>query len=691
MNGAPEFLTSLAVVLCVAGVTTVIFQKLRQPVVFGYLVAGMIVGPHIPIPLVADTETVRTLSELGVILLLFSMGLEFRLSKLIAVGPTAGVIAVINSSLMIWLGYEAGRLFGWTPLESFYAGAIVAISSTTIISKAFLEQGVKGKHTKIVFGVLISDDLIAIFLLTVLTTVSSGAAVSAGSLAATGGRLAAFLAVLLVIGILTVPRLIRALVRLDRPETTLVASIGICFAFALLAHVFGYSVALGAFIAGSLVAESGVEAAIKPLVEPVRNMFAPIFFVSVGMLIDPVLVARHWPAVLAFTLLVVFGKVAGVTFSTFLTGSGIRTSVQTGMSLAQIGEFSFIIAGIGLTTGATREFLYPVAVAVSAATTLLTPWMIRWSGPVASRIDRRLPKPMRTFAALYGSWVEQLRIVRPVEPSSFPIRHQVGRLALDAVFLVTIVVGASFLREEAAGAIAFGAGVSPEAAHWVFLATAALVSALFVYGIIRSVQFLGRALAARALPEAAEGGLDLAAAPRRALVVTLQLAIALLIGMPMLMILQPFLPPFRGGFVLLAVVVLLGIAFWRSAANLEGHVRAVSQVIVDMLAKQAKGKEGDEDGADAFRRLQEALPGLGCVSPLRLDAGSHAVGRTLAELDVGSLTGAAILVVMRGEEGNLIPAGKDALKFGDLLALTGTPEAVEEAKKLLLAGPDALT
>jgi monovalent cation:H+ antiporter-2, CPA2 family len=685
MNGAPEFLTSLAVVLCVAGVTTVIFQRLRQPVIFGYLVAGMIVGPHIPIPLVADPATIHTLSELGVILLMFFLGLEFSLGKLFRVGPTAGVIAVIQTSLMVWLGYETGRLFGWTPLESFYAGAIIAISSTTIIIKAFLDQGVKGKFAEIVFGVLIVEDLIAILLLAVLTTVSSGATVSAGSLAATGGRLAAFLAGLLVVGMLTVPRLIRALVRLDRPETTLVASIGICFAFALLAHAFGYSVALGAFLAGSLVAESGVEKTVERLVEPVRDMFAAVFFVSVGMLIDPLLVARHWPAVLAFTLLVVFGKVAGVTFGTFLTGSGIRTSVQTGMSLGQIGEFSFIIAGIGLTTGATRDFLYPVAVAVSAATTLLTPWMIRWSDPVASRIDRRLPKPLRTFSALYGSWLEQLRTVPSMESFFFRSRRHVGQLALDAAFLVSIVVGASFLKEEAAGAIAIGAGVSPVVAQWIFHAAVAAISALFVYGIIRSIQFIGRALAARAMPEAAEGGPDLAAAPRRVLVVTLQLAIVLLIGMPMLVILQPFLPRFQGGFFLLAVLALLGVAFWRSAANLEGHVQAVTQVIVDMLAKQAKGKEWEED--DAFRRLHEVLPGLGSVSSLRLDADSFSAGRTLAELDVGSLTGAAILVIMRDEEGSLIPTGKDTLKPGDVLALTGTPDAVGEARRLLLDGP----
>jgi CPA2 family monovalent cation:H+ antiporter-2 len=250
MHDVHEFLKNLALVLCVAAVTTVIFQRFRQPVVFGYLLAGMIVGPHIPVPLVADEDMIRTLSELGVILLLFSLGLEFSLRKLFQIGPTAGLVAVAQSSGMVWIGYVLGQLFGWTTLESVYAGAIIAISSTTIIAKAFEEQRVKGRFTDIVLGVLIIEDLIGIFLIAILTTISSGTAVSASSLALTGARLATFLAGLIGVGLLLIPRIVRGVVRMNRPETTLVASIGICFAAALLALSFGYSVALGAFIAG---------------------------------------------------------------------------------------------------------------------------------------------------------------------------------------------------------------------------------------------------------------------------------------------------------------------------------------------------------------------------------------------------------------------------------------------------------
>ena len=235
MHDAHEFLRTLAVVLCVAAVTTVVFQRLRQPVVFGYLLAGMIVGPHIPIPLVADEAIVETLSELGVILLLFSLGLEFSLRKLLRIGPTAGLVALAQSSGMVWIGYVLGQLLGWTTLESVFAGAVIAISSTTIIAKAFEEQRVKGKFTDIVLGVLIIEDIIGIFLIAILTTVSSGTAVSPASLAITGARLATFLVGLVGVGLLLIPRITRAVVRMGRPETTLVASIGICFAAALLA------------------------------------------------------------------------------------------------------------------------------------------------------------------------------------------------------------------------------------------------------------------------------------------------------------------------------------------------------------------------------------------------------------------------------------------------------------------------
>ncbi|HMA43531.1 MAG TPA: cation:proton antiporter, partial [Gemmatimonadales bacterium] len=226
MLEAHEFLKSLTIVLAVAAVTTVVFQRLRQPVVLGYLMAGLIVGPHLPIPLVADPAVVQTLSELGVILLMFSLGLEFSLRKLAAVGPTAGLTALLQSSLMLWLGFMLGRLFGWTGLESLFTGAIIAISSTTIIAKVFAEQGVTGRLRELVVGILIVQDLIAVLLMAILTGVASGSGLAAGPLLVLVARLGTFLFGLIAVGLLLVPRAMRAVIRLNRPETTVIASIG---------------------------------------------------------------------------------------------------------------------------------------------------------------------------------------------------------------------------------------------------------------------------------------------------------------------------------------------------------------------------------------------------------------------------------------------------------------------------------
>ena len=403
------FLVNLALVLSVAALTSLVFQRLRQPVVFGYLVAGMIVGPNIPVPLVADQAMVRTLAELGVILLMFSIGLEFSMRRLLQVGGAAGIAAIAETSVMMLLGFLAGRLLGLTALESIFLAAIVAISSTTIIVKAFAEHGVRGRVKEIVLGILIVEDLIAILLIAILTAVGEGEGLSPREVVATTLRLALFLAGLVGVGLLTVPRLIRAAVRSERAETILVSSMGVCFAASLLALSLGYSVALGAFIAGALVAESGQEKAVEHLVTPVRDLFVAIFFVAVGMLFDPSVLVDYWWMVLALVVIVIAGKVLAVSSGVFLIGEGLRPAVQAGMSLAQIGEFSFIVASVGLATGSTREFLLPVVVAVSAITTLTTPALIRAAPRVAKLVDAKLPGPLQTFVALYGSWFERLR------------------------------------------------------------------------------------------------------------------------------------------------------------------------------------------------------------------------------------------------------------------------------------------
>lgn len=703
MHQSHEFLRNLALVLGAAAAATIVFQRLRLPVVFGYLVAGMIVGPHLPIPLLADERMVQTLSELGVILVLFALGLQFSLRKLLRVGPAAAMIAVLETSAMMALGYLAGRAFGWTTLESVYAGALVAISSTTIIAKAFDEQRPTGRFTQVVFGILVVEDLIAIFLLAALTAASAGAGLSAGTLASTAGRLGAFLIGALILGILAVPRLIRLVVRLDRPETTVVTAVGLCFAASYLALTFGYPAALGAFVAGSLVAESGRERGIERLVRPVRDVFAAIFFVAVGMLIDPLVVAEHWAAVAGLALVVIAGKVTAVSAGAFLAGHGTRTSVQAGMSLAQIGEFSFIIAGVGLASGATRDFLYPVAVAVSAITTLATPWLIRSAGPVASYVDRKLPPPLQTLVVLYGSWMARLRSTAGDRARLSRERRLAALVALDAILLVAIGFALYHGLRGGVGRAARAAGIGEHAVRGLLIAIAVVAGAPLAVGLVRTTRALGHAIALRALPPPVRGRLDLAAAPRRAFLVTWQLVMASLVSVPLVALTQPLLPgPVQLGLLVL-LLAGLGVAFWRGATNLQGHARAGAEVIVAALGRQmngsaeaapahsagAGGSTPSDGGGDAqtLGEIYELIPGLGEPVSVRIGRDDHAVGRSLAELDLRDATDATVLVVVRDGESVVLPVGREVLRADDVLALAGTPEAVDRARAILRSGP----
>ena len=676
------FLQNLAVVLCVAAVATVLFQRLHQPVVFGYLLAGMIIGPHIRIPLVADPQTVRALSELGVILLMFSLGLEFSIRKLVQVSQKAGAVALFECTIMVSVGYLIGQMLGLTRMESVFVGAIVGISSTTIIVKAFQEQKVKGRVTELVFGILIIEDLIAIFLLTILTTISRSGAVSPTDVLVTAMRLAMFLAALIGFGILIVPRAIRAVQKLGQQETTLVASIGICFAAALIALAFGYSVALGAFIAGSLVAESGHEIEIETLVRPVRDMFAAIFFVSVGMIIDPTALTEHWKAVVVLTLAVIIGKVLAVTIGAFLAGHGRRTAMKAGMSLAQIGEFSFIIASVGVASGVIRSWLYPVAIGVSAITTLTTPLLIKLSNRAAASIDRWLPEPIQTVAALYGSWIERVRSSPRVPTERSGTNRNIRIILLDAALIITVVIGVDVEIDRLSGILGNLTGMPADRVRFVVVLIAGLVTVPLIYGLITSARALGNRLARRAFADAQKGKVDPADAPRRALVILVQVAVVLAVGIPVVAITEPFLPPYQGAFVLAVLILLLLIALWRNASNLQGHARAGAQIIASALANQMASIDGVSDDPNLLEDVNAILPGLGEPVAIRVIPQSIAVGKSLAQLNLRGATGATVLAIRRGAEQIPTPLGREVIRANDVVAVAGAHDALAVARAI---------
>ncbi len=374
-----SFIHDLAIIMLTAGVVTVVFHLLRQPVVLGYIVAGVIIGPHTPpYSLVTDEETIRTLGQLGVVFLLFSLGLEFSVGHLRKVGATALVAALGGIVTMLWLGYEIGLAFGWRTMDAVFLGAMLSISSTTITIKALDNLGLRREaFAQSVFAILIIEDVLAIGMIALLSSIAKTGSVETGEVLRTLGGLMVFLVASLVIGILTVPRLLDFVAKFNRDEMLLIGVLGLLFGFCLLVVKLGYSVALGAFIIGAIIAESRSLRRVEHLIEPIRDMFSAVFFVTIGLMLDPHVLVDYAGPVAVITVVVVVGKVISRTFGALAAGQRGRTSMRIGMSLAQIGEFSFIIAALGTSLNVTSAFLYPIAVAVSAITTLLTPYLMR--------------------------------------------------------------------------------------------------------------------------------------------------------------------------------------------------------------------------------------------------------------------------------------------------------------------------
>lgn len=450
---AISFIQDLAVIMLVAGVVTILFHRLKQPVVLGYIVAGFIIGPHTPpFGLIHDEDTIKTLAELGVIFLMFCLGLEFSLRKLFKVGATAFIAAFLEIILMIWIGYEIGRWFDWNTMDSLFLGAILAISSTTIIVKALNDLKMKNQRfAQLIFGVLIVEDILGIGIIALLSSIAVSGTVSSGEVFSTVGKLSLFMIVALVIGILLVPRLLAYVAKFDSNEMLLITVLGLCFGFCLLVVKLEYSMVLGAFLIGAIMAESRQLIKIERLIEPVRDMFSAIFFVAIGLMIDPQILLQYaWP-IAVITVAVVLGKMLSCGLGAFIAGNDGRTSLRVGMGLSQIGEFSFIIAALGMTLQVTSDFLYPVAVAVSAITTLLTPYLIRGADPLSLKIAAVMPKRMSRVFGMYGEWLRSIQPQGEGAMLASMIRKIILQVGVNLALVVAIFFAGGFFAARIGG------------------------------------------------------------------------------------------------------------------------------------------------------------------------------------------------------------------------------------------------
>lgn len=413
MADIPFLVKDLALILMVAGIVTIIFKKLKQPLVLGYIVAGFLVSPHMPYTMsVIDETDIKTWADIGVIFTLFSLGLDFSFKKIIKMGVSPIIATIVIVFSMMMLGISIGHGFGWSKMDCIFLGGMLAMSSTTIIYKAFDDMGLRQqKFAGMVMSVLILEDILAIVMMVMLSAIAGGNNPDGEQMIGSVIKIAFFLVLWFIVGIFAIPLFLRSVRKLINNETLLIVALGLCCGMAVLSTKVGFSSAFGAFVMGSILAETIEAEKIIKLVEPVKNLFGAIFFVSVGMLVDPKILIEYAIPILALVGSILIGQAIFGTFGFMLGGESLKSAMRCGFSMAQIGEFSFIIASLGLSLGVISNYLYPVVVAVSVITTFLTPYMIRLATPTYQVMEKHLPKRLinilNHFAMSHPSTTQQ--------------------------------------------------------------------------------------------------------------------------------------------------------------------------------------------------------------------------------------------------------------------------------------------
>lgn len=400
----PSLIIDLAVMMLTAGIITVMFKKIKQPLILGYILAGFLLSPYFPwFANIIDTEAISTWSEIGIIFLMFHLGLEFNIQKLFKVGSTAFITCIVELVGMTVLGYFAGSILGLSSANSLFLGLMLVMSSTMIVIKVLDELNIKEKYTELVFGILVVEDIVGIFMMIVISTVSVSKNISGMDVAIKLFLMVLYLVVWLLIGIYVIPTLLNKTIKYMSDEMLIVCSLGLCLGMVLLANLLGFSSALGAFLSGSLLAGTVHVERVENLTKGIKDLFGAIFFISVGMMVDPVMIGKYIVPILVSCVVLVIGKLLTNTLGMLLSGQDIKTSIESGFIRTQIGEFSFIIANLGYSLGIIDEFLYPVIVAVSVITTFTTPYLIKLSKPATKGIIKLIPKQVKALIDKYTS------------------------------------------------------------------------------------------------------------------------------------------------------------------------------------------------------------------------------------------------------------------------------------------------
>lgn len=650
----PQLISDLGFILITAAMVTLLFRRLKQPVVLGYLIAGFILGPHTPLmPTVGDSESVKVWAEIGVIFLLFGLGLEFSFKKLVRVGKSASITAVFEVIAMVGIGFLTGLALGWSRMDSLFLGGILSISSTTIIVRAFDELGLKGKRfVTLVFGVLIVEDLVAILLLVLLSTVAVTQTLSGLELLTSTLRLGFFLLLWFLVGIYVLPPLLNKVRALMTDETALVVALGLCLLMVIIATKVGFSPALGAFVMGSLLAETRDAKRIEHLISPVRDLFAAVFFVSVGMMIDPTILWKYGPQILLISIITIIGKFISSVVGALISGRNLKDSMMAGFSLAQIGEFSFIIATLGLTLKVTSDFLYPIAVAVSALTTFTTPYMIRFGDPIWKGVHARLPASVMSVLDRYQAAANQEGA-----------KQHTGALLWDAYAarilfntILTIAIGLSlenFLRPVLVAQF----GDVP----W-------MATLLAIIGIFVAAPFLWAVIFGR--PSTKMSNEDMLRVQRLAPGILVARAV---VGFALIAFLINLFHPLSALLGFTATLAMLSLVLvGRFAAPI--YERIESRFVRNL---------SDKDRVDVTTHRPVLTPWDAALGELIVSPNSEVAGLTLMESKIKDRFGVMVSLIERGHQRILAPTRHHVLMPFDRIFVIGSDDQLQEARRVI--------
>lgn len=668
------FLKDLALVMTTAGVAVLLTQLLGQPKAVGYILGGLALGGlGLFPPLISNHNSIQTIGDLGLIFLMFSMGIDFNLRKLRNVGISALVTALIDVAVMISLGFGIGRLLGWNAIESIFLGAIICDSSTTIVVKVLGDLGLmKERFAHVILGATIVEDMLAIVLIALLTGVGMSGSLEPNILFGRIGGLLVFLVILIIVGLLVVPRLLDSLNRFRDEEMLAIVVIGLCFAVTFLSITLDFSLALGAFIIGTIMAEARQKARIGNLIGPLRDIFGAVFFVAIGLMANTREIIQHPGVLMVLVAAVLIGKFFATSTGSFLSGNDRPTSVRVGCGMAQVNEFALIIAALGVKMSATRDTVYSLAVGVSLVTTFISPYLIK-NALFIDRLVERLT-PVRLRRAMVSYTVRARKRDEGWEKDAV-IRNTIRRCVVIILINLAWIAGIFLAGAYAAGR--FGGFLSrvPDflgGANALFWFGAALVTVPFVVASLRKLQALAMILAEMRFPQ--DDNRPNNAVPRR--ITEWTITIAGTLGMTLFVfVLSSIILPSR---IILAIMAIIVIAI--AAISWEFNIRIYSKAQIALREVFA----GGESWLNIFsQKNAQSIVNEAHMSDIMIVAGSRAAGKVIHDLNLRALTGATIIGLEQKDKMLVNPAPDEVLSAGDRVYLLGTASQLEKARELL--------